>query len=133
MCFCKVLKWCVGATNDHGIIMVKTLRKRYNFLRDISNLKNRDRKKFLKECCEKNIHIICEAIHNVLRNTCPSNVCVKRKVTKYSKELKKVADYKSNVALKREILSSPQAGDGIFSIIASSVLPFLVDLIAKKK
>ena len=113
--------------------MVKTLKKRYNFLRDISNLNKRDRKKFLKECCEKNIHIICEAIHNVLRNTCPSNACVKRKVAKYGKELKKVADYKSNVALKREILSSPQAGDGIFSIIAGSVLPFLVDLIAKKK
>lgn len=113
--------------------MVNKLRKRYNFLKDITKLNKRDRKKYLKECCDENIHIICEAVDNVLRNVCPSNKCVKGKIKKYGKDLKKVADYKSNVALKREILTSSQTGDGIFSIIAGSVLPFLVDLLAKKK
>ena len=113
--------------------MVKLLKNKYNFLRDVAHLNQKDRKVYLKECCDDNIHTICEAVDNVLKNVCPTNGRVKKKVKSMDKELKKIANIKTKVSLKRDLLSAPQTGNGIFSIIASTVLPFLVDLLTKRK
>ena len=87
--------------------MVKLLKKKYNFLSDLSHLSKRDREKYLNSCCEENIHTVCEAVDNVLKN-----VCVGKK--------------------KRKLLTNSQTGAGVFSIIASTVLPFLAELLAKR-
>ena len=43
------------------------------------------------------------------------------------KELTKVVNPVYELKSKREIVSNSQTGDGVFSIIASAVLPFLID------
>ena len=113
--------------------MRKTLKKKYNFLHDVVRLSKKDRQKYLSECSKENIDDICEAIYNLLKGYCPiksKNGC--KKLSAIERELKKVVNPKSRLGLKRKILTSSQTGDGIFSIIASSVLPFLVNLLTGK-
>lgn len=115
--------------------MSKVLKKKFNFLRDIGKLGKRERKKYIKECSNKNIHTICEAVHNVLKGSCKGSKCLrtKRLKVKLKKELKAIADPSKNINVKRALLLNSQTGDGIFSIIAGTVLPFLIDLITRKK
>lgn len=113
--------------------MVKLLKKKHNFLKDLSQLSKRDREKYLKSCCEENIHTVCEAVDNVLKNVCISNKkTTKNKIDLLKKDLKKLANYKTKVSVKRKLLTNSQTGAGVFSIIASTVLPFLASLLAKK-
>ena len=114
---------------------MKVLKSKYNFLHDVGKLSKRERRKYLKECSNKNIHTICEAVHNALKGSCKKTKCVRsmRLIQKLKKELMTIADPSKSVNLKRELLSNSQTGDGIFSIIAGTVLPFLIDLIAGKK
>lgn len=113
--------------------MAVILKKKYKFLHDILRLSKKDRQKYLNECSEENIDEICEALYNILNGSCPiksKHTC--KKISSIEKELKKVINPKYNLKLKRKILSNSQTGDGIFSIIASTVLPFLVNLLTGK-
>ena len=112
--------------------MGKLLKDKYNFLSDLGKLSKRERQKYLKECPQNNIHTICEAVHDVLKGRCSTkSKSVNKKLTVLEKELKKVANPVYDLNSKREILSNSQTGDGVFSIIASVVLPFLLDLLKK--
>ena len=113
--------------------MVKLLKKKYNFLTDLSQFSKRDREKYLNSCCEENIHTVCEAVDNVLKNVCVGKKKTsKKKIDLLKKDLKKLADYKTKVSVKRKLLTNSQTGAGVFSIIASTVLPFLAELLAKR-
>ena len=114
--------------------MVKLLKKKFNFLRDISSLSKPQRREYMKEISNQNIHTICEAIHNVLNGSCTTkNKKICNHIKSLKKELRKVANPRYNIEEKRKILMNKQSGDGIFSVIAGVVLPFLIDLITKKK
>ena len=108
--------------------MGKLLEKKYNFLKDISSLRKNERNKYINSCAAEHIHVISEAIYNALKQPC------KRKngfAQKYKKELRNLANLKFSVGKKRSILTD-QVGGGIFSIIASVVLPLLANLVRKK-
>lgn len=107
----------------------KLLEKKYKFLKDISSLKKNERDKYINSCGAEHIHVISEAIYNALKQPC------KRKngiAQKYKKELRNLANLKFAVGKKRSILTD-QVGGGIFSIIASVVLPLIANLLFKKK
>jgi hypothetical protein len=114
---------------------MKVLKSKHNFLHDVGKLGKRERKKYLNECSNKCIHTICEAVHNALKGSCKNTKCARsiRLKQKLKKELKNIADPSISINLKRELLSNSQTGDGIFSIIATTVLPFLLDLITGRK
>ena len=117
--------------------MGKVLQKKYNFLRDVTNLSKPERRKYMKQISNHNIHNICEGIHNALNGRCakekPRNKRICNLIKNLKKELRKIANPSYDINEKRKILSNKQSGDGIFSIIASTVLPFLINLITSKK
>ena len=114
--------------------MAKELRHRHNFLKDLTSLKKSDRKKFLESCSQENIDHISEAVFNVVKGYCPCTTAPrKKKVELLQKELKKIANPKTSVEVKRKLLLDKQTGDGIFSILLSTVLPFVIGLLTKKK
>ena len=81
--------------------MVKLLKKKYSFFRHLSQLSKRDREKYFKSCCEENIHAVCEAVDNVLKNVCTSHEkTMKYKINLLNKDLKKLANYKTKVFVK---------------------------------
>ena len=111
---------------------MKVLRRKYNFLRDVSSLPKNERIKYLNECRKENIDDICEAIHNVLKGHCSikkKHIC--KKFDNIQKEVEKVVNPKGKLSVKRKILTS-QSGEGIFTSIASTVLPFLLNLLSRK-
>lgn len=110
----------------------KVLEDKYHFLKDVTNLKKTDRLKYLKKKISvKNLHTIGEAIHNIKCCPTPKNKKICQLLKQLKKELKNLGNPSFDVEKKRQILSS-QSGDGIFSIIAGTVLPFLLSLIKKK-
>lgn len=114
--------------------MKSQLQEKYNFLHDIVKTPKRERAKFLVQTQPKNIHTICEAVYNILNGRCTSSkkqICSRMKLLK--KEMRDLANPALKVDKKRQILSNNQVGSGIFSLIASVVIPFLVNLLSKKR
>ena len=113
--------------------MTKELTHRRNFLKDLTGLKRTDRVKFLQNCSQENIDHISEAVYNVVKGYCPCKKGVQKKVHLLNKPLKKIANPKTSLKVKRKLLLDKQTGDGIFSILLSTVLPFVIGLLTKKK
>ena len=115
--------------------MTKELRKKYKFLKDLATLSKPDRRKYMSRISHHNIHIIGEAVYNALNGHCDKHKSKKtcRHLKELRKELLKLGNPKFNVEKKRKILAHQQSGAGVFSIIATTVLPFLLSLISKKK
>ena len=83
------------------------------------------------------IHHICEACHNLRFRSenllTPYNDCLLKARTNQIKHyLRKLTRKNDPIEKKRKILSKPQVGEGIFTAIASFVLPALISLITKK-
>ena len=114
--------------------MTNELRHRYKFLKDLTGLKKTDRKKFLETCTPQNIDHISEAVYNVVSGACPCKTASrKKKLEVLRKPMKKIANPKTSLSVKKKLLLDKQTGDGIFSILLSTVLPFVVGLLTKKK
>ena len=47
------------------------------------------------------------------------------------KEIKIIGNKKASVKIKREIIYDPQIGQGIFTMLASTILPALISALAK--
>ena len=66
---------------------MKNLKQKYNFLHDLCGLNKKDRRKYLKECSDENIHIISESVFNLLKGVCTSkSKSVHRKVNHFQKD-----------------------------------------------
>ena len=114
--------------------MTKELTHRRNFLKDLTGLKKADRVKFLQNCSQENIDHISEAVFNVVKGYYPcTKAAQKKKAHLLDKPLKKIANPKTSLKVKRKLLLDKQTGDGIFSILLSTVLPFVIGLLTKKK
>ena len=107
---------------------MKELRQKMRFLQDISSLKKKDRDSYLKQCSDKNIHIICECIFNILSGECGKKV---KNSNRLRKPLKKILKPSLKMNEKRKLLTD-QHGSGIFSLILSTAIPFLIKLLSKR-
>ena len=111
---------------------MKTLKKKLCFLQDLTSLNKRDREKFLKSCSNECVNVISESIFNILKGHCKKFKKTKKN-SALSPTLKKIANHKFDITKKRKLLTDKKYGAGIFSLIASSVVPFLISLLSKKK
>lgn len=107
---------------------MKELEKKMCFLRDVSRLKKRDRVRYLSACKEKNIHIICECLFNIIKGNCGKKYI---KNGEFKNLLKKLSNPKVST-MKKRVLMTSQHGRGIFSLIARTAIPFLLSLLSKK-
>ena len=91
---------------------------------------------FLREYPDEKIHDICEACFNVLQENIPikgkKKYQLKNKLKPIKNEIRKLANSKISIKTKRKLLSNPQVGHGIFSSIATVVLPALIFLLSEK-
>ena len=81
------------------------------------------------------LHKICESCQNLLGNTFNLNKNemkkVHRKLKKHKKNIRLFSNPSTSLGRKRSILGNSQTGAGIFSILASTIIPALVAAIAK--
>ena len=86
---------------------------------------------------DESIDCICESIYNLLdtKNDKKFNITenqikkIKKIFKKNKKLIRKLTNENVNISKKRKVLNNDQLGKGIFSIIASIVLPALLSLI----
>ena len=81
------------------------------------------------------IHKLCESCQNLLQNTFRLNDQqlrkIKKKLKPLAKDVRRLASPTTSLLRKRKLLSSQQIGGGIFTIIASTIIPALLSAIAK--
>ena len=110
-----------------------------DFLKRFKNLKLKNKFSTVKSCNNYDIHTLCECVYNILHNGLKLNSFHKTKIKKSLKPIKlqvrKLADAKVSIKTKRKLLSNPQVGKGIFSILgtlASIIIPAIISANSKK-
>ena len=86
---------------------------------------------------DKVINCICEALWNIRwkynKLICESTKCeLKTHLESIKKYIRMLSKRKLSMKKKRAILSKPQVGKGVFTALASFVIPALISLITKK-
>jgi hypothetical protein len=98
----------------------------------ISKSKRSDIIPLLSDGC---IHKICESCQNLLKNTYGFDEKKLRKIRKKFKhgknEIRIFAHPTSSLLRKRKILSNEQTGGGIFTILASAIIPAIIAALSK--
>ena len=111
------------------------LRSKLKVLQNVIGTPKKQRLKLLRTCDDEQIHALCEACLNVLNNTPklngPKLKKVKRVLRHIKRNIRSISNPKISVKHKRQILSDPQTGRGIFSVIASVVIPAIISALAK--
>ena len=114
----------------------KNMEKRVDMFQNMKQLKRDKRFSFLKTCPDECIHALCEVCFNLLHQTLKlgkdKKYRLKKKLQPIRVDVRKLADSKLSVRSKRKLLSKPQVGNGIFTILASTILPALISAIASK-
>ena len=85
----------------------------------------------------KMIHCICEALHNMCWNADvivkgPMKYKLKHELLPIENSIKRLANPKYSMKKKRKFLSKPKVGKGVFTAIASFVIPALLSILTKK-
>jgi len=108
-----------------------------NILKKISILRGVKKNHNMGHYPEEMINCICEALWNLNKRgdkmMCGYTICkLRARTSGIDRYLKKLSRKNVSMKKKRRILSKPQVGKGIFTAIASFVLPALISLITKK-
>ena len=113
-----------------------SMLNRIHTLKTIKQLKANQHLDFLKNCPDECIHAVCEACYNILNQSLKLNKDQKHRVKKKLKpirdDIRKLSNAELSVKTKREILRKPQVGKGIFTLLATTVLPALISSLISK-
>ena len=114
--------------------MVQEVIDAIQVLKYIKSLKG-DYRGFAQHTNSKDIHIISGCCYNLLKDNTHLPLNKKKKIkiflTPIKKEIIIISKKKAPVKIKREILSDPQFGEGIFTLLASTILPALIPALVK--
>ena len=112
------------------------MKTRVKMFQNMKQLKRNERLSFLKNCPDECIHALCEICYNLLHQSIElkkdKKYRLKQKLKPIRVDVRKLADSKQSVKSKRKLLYKPQVGHGIFTILASTVLPALISALASK-
>ena len=91
---------------------------------------------FLDSYSDEKIHDICEACYNIVHKKLPLNSKkknqLKQRLLPIHEQVRQLAKPQLQLATKRRILKKPQVGAGIFTALASIVVPTLLSLLTSK-
>ena len=91
---------------------------------------------FVDEYSDNKINDICEACYNIvhkkLRLNKSKNSQLKKKLLPIHNEVRRLANPKLQLRTKRRLLKQPQVGSGVFTALASFVIPTLISLLTSK-
>ena len=112
------------------------IEKSLRYLLPLTKIPHKNRTAFVPLLSDNCIHKICESCQNLLQNTYNFDKKklkrVKKKLSTSPKHMRTFSNSSSSLLRKRQILSNDQEGSGIFSLLASTLIPALIGAIAKK-
>ena len=92
--------------------------------------------RFVDEYSDDKINDICEACFNIVNKKLPlnkkKNNQLKKRLLPIHKEVRQLANPKLQLTTKRRLLKKSQVGSGVFTALASFVIPTLISLLASK-
>ena len=96
--------------------------------------KKSERINFLESCTDDEIHAICGACKNLLDNniqmTNKKKAYLKKKLAPIKEDIRQISKPQTYVKKKRELLKRDQIGKGVFSLLASVIIPSIISAIA---
>lgn len=111
---------------------IKSVLKKLEPLAKIPSRKSLHIVPVLSDDC---IHAICESCYNLLNNTYDLNKnkirSVKRKLNAAKTDIRSIAKPRTSLLKKRKLLMKEQTGTGIFTVLASTIIPALIAALAK--
>ena len=114
--------------------MVKEVQDAIQVLRYIKTLKG-DYRGFAEHTNSKDIHTISNCCFNLIEDNIPLPITKKKQIkifmTPIKKEINIIGNKKGSMKKKREILSDHQIGNGIFTLLATTIPPALVSALVK--
>ena len=100
------------------------------------NNQKSERKKYLEFCSDDEIHAICGACKNFLCNniklTEKKRANLRKKLGPIKNDIRKLSKPQTSIKKKREMLKDDQVGKGVFSLLASVIIPSIVSALAGK-
>ena len=118
--------------------MSKTmLNQKLNSLQSLAKrLKKNADMSFVDDYSDNKINDICEACYNIVHKKLPLNKSknsqLKKKLLPIHNEVRRLANPKLQIRTKRRLLKQPQVGSGVFTALASFVIPTLISLLTSK-
>ena len=95
-----------------------------------------ERKRYLESCTDDEIHAICGACKNFLCNniklTEKKKAFLRKKLGPIKNDIRRLSRPQTSIKRKREILNNDQVGKGVFSLLASVIIPSIVSALAGK-
>ena len=114
--------------------MAHEVREAIQVLKYIKSLKG-DYQGFAKHTNSKDIHTISTCCFNLLEDNIPLPTKKKKSIKLFlmpiEKEIKLMSKRNSSLKQKRDILSDPQIGHGILTLLATTILPALISTFIK--
>lgn len=110
----------------------KQLEKRLKFLQALSALCKKDKFKYVDDCPDAMIDVICEACFNLLKlHSLKDDRRTKKKVKTINKFIEELCSCETSVVARRNLLKKEEIGKEVFSLLSNVVLPELEKLTAK--
>ena len=122
---------------DSMPVMTKEDQKKHiKFLKRLKQIKKSDRKNFFSQCSDADIQLICESCKNVFHDTLnmgdKKKEKIKKKLLPFKKDFTQLCQSRTSNKKRRSLLKNKQVGSGVFSILASTVLPILLTTLLNK-
>jgi len=113
------------------------LNQKLNSLQSLpKRLKKNEDMSFVDDYSDNKINDICEACYNIVHKKLPLNKSknnqLKKKLLPIHNEVRRLANPKLQIRTKRRLLKQPQVGSGVFTALASFVIPTLISLLTSK-
>ena len=113
------------------------LKKKLKSLQSLPpKIKGKKDMTFIDAYPDEKIHDICEACYNIVQKKLPLNKSknnqLKKKLLPIHNEVRRLANPKLQIRTKRRLLKQPQVGSGVFTALASFVIPTLISLLSPK-
>ena len=122
----------------HKIKMSKSmLKQKLKSLQSLpKGVKENTDMSFVDEYSDDKINDICEACYNIVHKKLPLNKTknsqLKKKLLPIHNDVRRLANPKLQLRTKRRILKQSQVGSGVFTALASFVIPTLISLLTSK-
>ena len=99
-------------------------------INSVNQLKKGEKLDMARDCPEHIIHSVCECCYNLCQGYLPlpreKKYRARNALKPIRHEVRELADSGTLLKRKRQLLSDPQVGNGVFTILASTILPALI-------
>ena len=113
----------------------KYIEKTLGTLLPLTKISNKQRANFIPILSDDCIHKICESCQNLVLNTYGFDKAklqkIRTKLKGSEKNIRLISKPTSSLLSKRKVLASKQTGGGVFTLLASTIVPALIAALSK--